>query len=166
MTNYRFLPFFLCLILILSFSNTASYASTKKDVKNFYIKTVHVDGKANVNGDDRHSPEKFPDTNVPEGGGIQLSKPNTYGAWRVRTFTFMPSQMIVFKGDKVRLHFIGVQGMSHPIHVEGEMVDEKFTVKRGQIKTIEFVASKAGQVEIECYKHLPSMTAHVLILDK
>ncbi len=154
--------FSLCLLIVIA--PNIAWADGNK-VKEFYIKTVHIDGKANINGDDRHSPENFPDTKVPAGGGIQLTNPNSYGAWKMRTFTFMPSQMIVRTGDKVRLHFIGIQGMSHPIHVEGTMVNEKFTVKRGEIKTIEFIASKAGQVEIECYKHLPSMTAEILILN-
>jgi plastocyanin len=130
----------------------------------FYIKTVHVDGKTNVHGDATHKPEPFPGKKMPEGGGLVLTAPDAKGAWRMRAFTFQPSQIVVTEGDNVRLHFVGVQGSSHSIHVEGDGVDERFTLKRGTIKTVNIHDAKAGVIEIECYDHQPVMNAEVLVL--
>ncbi len=149
---------YLCLVLM------GSSAVQAGELREFYIKTVHIDGNANIKGDDKHPAEAFVTEGLPEGRGLQITKPNEYGAWKIRAFTFTPSQMVVREGDDVRLHFIGVQGLHHGIHVEGNGVDEKFTLTRGVIKTIDFKSVKEGSIEIECYDHLPLMTAEVLVL--
>ena len=69
---------------------------------------------------------------MPEGGGLVLSKPDEAGKWRMRAFAFEPAQIVVKAGEPIRLHFVGIQGMSHSIHVEGEGVDERFTLTRGK----------------------------------
>ena len=46
----------------------------------FYIKTVHVDGKTNIHGDPSHKPEPFPGAKLPEGGGLVLTGPDAKGA--------------------------------------------------------------------------------------
>lgn len=140
--------------------------ATTEEVKSFYIKTVHVDGVTSIHGDDSHKPEAFPSEKMPDGGGLVLSGPDDSGKWKMRAFAFMPSQITVHEGDRVRLNFVGAQGARHTIHVEGEGIDEKFQLTRGTLKAIEFTAGKAGEVEIECYDHEPSMRAEVLILPK
>jgi plastocyanin len=132
----------------------------------FYIKTVHVDGKTSIHGDANHKPEPFPGTKMPEGGGLVLTGPDAKGGWKIRAFTFQPSQMVVNEGDDVRLHFVGVQGRSHTIHIDGDGVDERFTLKRGTIKTVNIDDARAGVIEIECYDHQPAMNAEVFVFAK
>lgn len=85
------------------------------EVRDFYIKTVHLDGNTSTKGDADHKPEAFPSAPLPDGGGLVLSKPDAEGKWRIRAFTFEPSQIVVKAGEPIRLHFVGVQGMSHDI---------------------------------------------------
>lgn len=149
-----------CLALLVSLSVTAA------ETREFFIKTVHIDGKANIKGDSDHPPEAFPLKELPDGRGLKLTRPNEYGAWKMRAFAFVPSQIIVNQGDNVRLNFVGVQGRTHTIHVEGKGIDEKFTVTRGHMKTVDFEAAEAGTIEIECYDHEPVMRAEVVILPR
>ena len=97
-------------------------ASHAGEIREFYIKTVHIDGQTSTKGDADHKPEPFPDTAMPEGKGLVLTKPDEAGNWRIRAFAFEPSQIVVKAGETVRLHFVGVQGMSHSIHLEGKDV--------------------------------------------
>lgn len=135
-----------------------------EDIREFYIKTVHVDGQTSIKGDADHKPEPFPATKMPDGKGLVLTKPDEAGNWRIRAFTFEPSQIVVTAGETVRLHFVGVQGMSHSIHVEGDDVDEKFTLTRGQMHTFDITPKKPGVIEIECYDHEPSMRGEIVVL--
>jgi plastocyanin len=139
-------------------------ARSEEDVREFYIKTVHVDGETSTKGDANHKPEPFPDAAMPEGKGLVLSKPNDEGKWRMRAFTFEPSQIVVKAGEPIRLHFVGVQGMTHSIHLEGDGVDEKFGLKRGTIHTVNLTPKAAGIIEIECYDHQPSMRGEIVVL--
>src|SRR4029079_19269694 len=41
-----------------------------------------------------------------------------------------------------RLHFVGVQGMSHDIHLEGDGVDQKFSLERGNMHTVDLKPEK------------------------
>ena len=91
--------------------------------KEFWIKTVHLDGFANLKGiptgPDPAPPEKFPNSTIPAGGGVKLTPPDKTGAWKFRVFTFEPSQIVVNQGDKVILHFADVQGAHYTIAVDG-----------------------------------------------
>jgi plastocyanin len=136
------------------------------DIREFYIKTVHVDGETSTKGDANHKPEAFPEAPLPEGHGLVLSKPDEAGKWRMRAFAFEPSQIVVTAGEPIRLHFVGVQGMSHTIHVEGDGVDERFALKRGYIHTVDLTPKTAGVIEIECYDHDPSMRGEIVVLSK
>ena len=101
---------------------------------------------------------------MPEGGGLVLSKPDEAGKWRMRAFAVEPAQLVVKAGEPIRLHFVGIQGMSHSIHVKGEGVDERFTLTRGNMHTLELTPEKAGVIEIECYDHKPSMRGEIVVL--
>ena len=153
-------------VALAALAGTALMASEPlfAESREFYIQTVHIDGKTNTRGDTNHKPEPFPDTSMPRGGGLQLTEPNEYGEWRIRAFTFQPSQIVVNQGDDVRLHFIGVQGASHTIEVEGNGVDAEFTLKRGRMKTVEISSVQAGLIQIECYDHEPNMRAEIIVL--
>ena len=85
------------------------------------------------------------------------------GAWDFRLFTFSLPQIVVNQGDKVTLHFIGVQGAHHVISVEGV---NTFELMRGQIHTVSFVANNPGTITYICHVHLPNMVGQILVLPK
>jgi len=132
--------------------------------RTFWIKTVHLDGNANINGDTKHPPEPFPaNTTYPKGGGFVLSPPDKTGAWNFRAFTFEPSQIIVYQGDRITLNFVGVQGPNHFIDVSGIAT---FPLKRGEIHTVTFIADKAGTINYTCHIHMPNMAGEILVLPR
>jgi plastocyanin len=142
--------------------------------KEFWINTVHLDGLTNINAAVKcdnfpqntplHPAEQPPvNSTIPTGGGFRITEPNKAGAWDFRSFTFSPSQIVVNQGDKVTLHFIGVQGAHHVVTVDGIGT---FELKRGQINTVSFVASNPGMINYVCHVHLPNMVGQILVLPK
>lgn len=142
--------------------------------KEFWINTVHLDGFTNINAGVKcdtcpqngplHPPEQPPvNSTIPAGGGFRIVDPNKVGAWDFRSFTFAPDQIVVNQGDKVTLHFIGVQGAHHVIDVEGI---DTFTLLRGQIHTVSFVANNPGTITYTCHVHPPNMVGQILVLPK
>jgi plastocyanin len=142
--------------------------------KEFWINTVHLDGLTNINAGVKcdtcpqntptHPPEKPPvNSTIPTGGGFRITEPNKVGAWDFRSFTFAPDQIVVNQGDKVTLHFIGVQGAHHVIDVEGV---DTFELMRGQIHTVSFTANNPGTITYICHVHLPNMVGQILVLPK
>lgn len=154
----------LCAGLPLAIGIGAVSPACAAEVRDFYIKTVHIDGTTSTKGDADHKAEPFPTAPMPAGGGLVLSKPDEAGKWRMRAFAFEPAQIVVKAGEPIRLHFVGIQGMSHSIHIEGEGVDECFTLTRGNMHTLELTPAKAGTIEIECYDHKPSMRGEIVVL--
>lgn len=71
---------------------------------------------------------------------------------------------MVFQGDEITLEILGINGQSHPASIEGYNLD--FTVKRGQLTTVNFVADKVGTFKIECRTHLPSMVGYLVVLPR
>src|SRR5215208_3240539 len=111
-----------------------------------------------------HPAEQPPvNSTIPTGGGFKMTEPNKAGAWDFRSFTFSPSQIVVNQGDKVTLHFIGVQGAHHVVTVDGIGT---FELKRGQINTVSFVANNPGIINYVCHVHLPNMVGQILVLPK
>jgi plastocyanin len=142
--------------------------------KEFWINTVHLDGMTNINAAVKcdtcpqniplHPAEQPPvNSTIPTGGGFKMTEPNKAGAWDFRSFTFSPSQIVVNQGDKVTLHFIGVQGAHHVVTVDGIGT---FELKRGQINTVSFVANNPGIINYVCHVHLPNMVGQILVLPK
>ena len=142
--------------------------------KEFWINTVHLDGLTNINAAVKcdtcpqntplHPAEKPPvNSTIPTGGGFRITEPNKAGAWDFRSFTFSPSQIVVNQGDKITLHFIGVQGAHHVVTVDGIGT---FELKRGQINTVSFVANNPGIINYVCHVHLPNMVGQILVLPK
>jgi hypothetical protein len=132
--------------------------------KEFWINTVHLDGMTNINAGVKcdtcpqntplHPPEQPPvNSTIPTGGGFRITEPNKVGAWDFRSFTFAPDQIVVNQGDKVTLHFIGVQGAHH-------------VIMRGQIHTVSFTANNPGTITYICHVHLPNMVGQILVLPK
>ncbi len=154
-----------------AFETVTPNQSTNKE---FWINTVHLDGNTNVHPDVKcdtcpqntplHPAEQPPvNSTIPMGGGFRITEPNTVGAWDFRSFTFSPDQIVVNQGDKVTLHFIGVQGAHHMVTVEGV---DTFQLMRGQIHTVSFVADKPGSITYICHVHLPNMVGQILVLPK
>lgn len=168
--------------------NTASAVSSSNNIgatvktvnpdqttnKEFWINTVHFDGMTNTNpavkcdtcpqNTPLHPAEQPPvNSTIPTGGGLRTTEPNKAGAWDFRSFTFAPAQIVVNQGDKVTLHFIGVQGAHHVITVDGV---GNFELKRGQINTVSFVANNPGIINYVCHVHLPNMVGQILVLPK
>ena len=142
--------------------------------KEFWINTVHLDGNTNVHmgvkcdtcpqNTPLHPAEQPPvNSTIPRGGGFRITEPNKVGAWDFRSFTFSLPQIVVNQGDKVTLHFVGVQGTHHVISVEGV---DTFELVRGQIHTVSFVANNPGTITYICHVHLPNMVGQILVLSK
>jgi plastocyanin len=142
--------------------------------KEFWINTVHFDGLTNINAAVKcdtcpqntpiHPAEQPPiNSTIPTGGGFRITEPNKIGAWDFRSFTFSPAQIVVNQGDKITLHFIGVQGAHHVVTVDGIGT---FELKRGQINTVSFVANNPGTINYVCHVHLPNMIGQILVLPK
>ena len=142
--------------------------------KEFWIDTVHFDGMTNLNAakfcdtcsqnTPLHPGEKPPvNSTIPTGGGFRITEPNTVGAWDFRSFAFAPAQLIVKQGDKVTLHFVGVQGVHHVITVDGV---GSFSLLRGQIHIVSFIANNPGTINYYCHIHMPNMVGQILVLPK
>jgi plastocyanin len=146
-------------------SIVASNNPNQSTNKEFWIKTVHLDGFANLKGiptgPDPAPPEKFPNSTIPAGGGVKLTPPDNTGAWKFRVFTFEPSQIVVNQGDKVTLHFADVQGAHYTITVDGVGT---FPISRGQIHTVSFTADKVGIINYWSPDHMPSVTGQIVVL--
>jgi plastocyanin len=162
-----------------SSSTTASAAAktvspNQSTNKEFWINTVHLDGMTNTHvgmkcdtcaqNTPTHPAEQPPvNSTIPTGGGFRITAPNKVGAWDFRSFTFSPDQIVLNQGDKVTLHFIGVQGAHHVVTVEGV---DTFELMRGQIHTVSFVANNPGTITYVCHVHLPNMVGQILVLPK
>lgn len=149
-------------------SNIGSAANTTQSTnKEFWVKTVHLDGFANLKGiptgPDPAPPEKFPNSTIPAGGGVKLTPPDKTGAWKFRVFTFEPSQIVVNQGDKVTLHVADVQGAHFTITVNGVGT---FPISRGQIHTVSFTADKIGIINYWSPDHMPSMVGQIVVLPR
>jgi hypothetical protein len=132
--------------------------------RTFWIDTIHLDGNANVNGDNKHPPEAFPaNITYPKGGGFILTPPDKTGAWNFRSFTFSTSQIVVYQGDRVTLNFVGVQGPSHYIEVQGIV---SFPLTRGEIHPVTFTADTVGTIHYYCHIHMPNMSGEVIVLPR
>lgn len=159
----------------------ASLGATTKSVnpsqttdKEFWINTVHLDGNTNIHPGVKcdtcpqntplHPAEQPPvNSTIPTGGGFRVTEPNKVGAWDFRSFTFSPDQIVVNQGDKVTLHFVGVQGAHHVIEIQGI---DSFELMRGQIHTVSFIANSPGIITYICHVHLPNMVGQILVLPK
>jgi plastocyanin len=145
-------------------TTTAGKASPSGTDREVYVTTVHVDGNANTKGDARHPAEPFPSTALPPGGGLSLTAPADDGAWRMRAFVFAPRQVLVTQGTPVTLHFVGVQGPSHRIEVDGN--PEIIELKRGQVKTVTVPVEAPGVIGFRSLDRLPSMQGSVVVLPR
>lgn len=132
--------------------------STLPTNRTFYINTVNHEASVNA------TEEPFPNFTLPEGGGYMLDPPNERGNWRIETYVFDPSQIVVYEGDQVTLNILGVRGGVHNISVSG-YVDE-FELHRGELRTVTFTADRAGTIDFICSIHQPTMHGQILVLPR
>lgn len=69
----------------------------------------------------------------------------------IEAYRWDPGTVVVYKGDRVTLHFHGVNGAKHPFEIRGYNV--RGTVEKGKQTTVQFVADRAGVFEIVCLAH-------------
>jgi hypothetical protein len=111
--------------------------------RDFYIVTVHIDGKTSTQGDGSHPAEAFPGQTLPSGGGIVVKAPDARGEWSMRAFVFEPSQVMVYQGDQ-----------------------EPLVLKRGEMKTVSLVADKVGAMHFRALNRAPTMHGQVIVLPR
>jgi plastocyanin len=131
---------------------------TSPTSRTFYISTVAFDGMGNV------TDEPFPNSTLPAGRGYVLDTPDVEGSWHVRTYVFVPSEIVVYEGDQVTLNFLGVNAEVHNISVNGYA--EPFELHRGELKTVTFTADKAGTIDLICSVHQPTMHGQIIVLPR
>lgn len=108
--------------------------------------------------------EPFPAAPLPEGKGYVLKQPDQTGRWEVSVYVFDPRQIFVNEGDEVTLEFVGINGASHPVTIEG--YGQSFELKRGQSTRVTFAADKPGAFQIVCATHRPTMVAELIVAAK
>jgi plastocyanin len=152
------------LILVSAYAGEYDDKETKEALSaptEHYVATAHIDGNASTQGDANHPPEAIPDTEPPKGGGISISR-GDQGKWRMRVFKFIPSQIICTVGEDVTIHFVGAQGPSHRIKVDG--VEEEIQLKRGEIKTVTLHPTEKGVINFRSLDHQPSMNGQIIVI--
>ena len=150
---------------------TAADAFPATGRREFFIATVHLDGRTGTKPQPAdpanffpHPAEEFPATALPGGGGLILKGPDESGDWQMRAFMFLPSQVVAMEGDTVVLNFVGVQGPSYRIAIEGR--DGEIVLKRGETKSVVLNSVKPGVIRFESLDRLPSMVGQILVLPK
>jgi hypothetical protein len=126
--------------------------------RTFYIYTAHPGATANV------TEEPFPNSTLPAGEGYVLNPPDQGGIWRVETYVFDPSLIVVYEGDQVTLNILGVNGRAHNITVNGYA--EPFELHRGELKTVTFTADRAETIDFICHVHQPTMHGQIIVLPR
>jgi nitrosocyanin len=81
------------------------------------------------------------------------------------TKVFVPSTLVVHKGDTVKIKVINNIQSEPPNHgfaIPDFKVEE--VVNRGETKTVEFTADKAGVFEIKCHLHPAHVHGQLIVL--
>ena len=68
---------------------------------------------------------------------------------------FLPAQVVAVEGDTVVLNFVGAQGPSHRIAIEGR--EGEIVLKRGETKSVVLDGVKPGVIRFASLDRLPSM---------
>ncbi len=146
------------LMLALPHAGTGQPAAGKRTI---YMAAVEPKGGTAV------SSEPYP-ANSPvltAGPGYVLKPPDGTGRWEVSTYQWQPSFVMANEGEDVTLEIIGINGAEHTGFIEGINVPA-FTVKRGQITTVNLRAARPGFYRIVCSSHLPSMVGYLVVLPR
>ena len=109
--------------------------------------------------------EPFPSAPLSAGAGYVLRQPDATGRWEVSAYYWHPGFMVATEGDDITLEILGINGAEHPSFIEGINVPA-FTVKRGQITTVNFRPRRAGSYRIVCTTHQPTMVSYLVVLPR
>lgn len=88
---------------------------------------------------------------------------------KIERYVFNPGFIVVNKGDFVVLKIHVVKGSKHQVEIRAFGVPETL-IKRGEMKTISFVADKVGTFKMVCNNHVDQntegpMEAYIHVLD-
>jgi plastocyanin len=129
--------------------------------RTIYVAAVEPKGGTGV------SSEAYP-ANSPAltaGPGYVLRPPDSSGRWEISSYQWQPSFILATEGEDVTLEVVGINGAEHQGFVEGISVPA-FTVKRGQITTVNFRAARPGFYRLVCTNHLPTMVGFLVVLPR
>jgi plastocyanin len=136
---------------------TVSWAQTPER-RHFTVLAVEPRGGTQV------TQEPFPSEPLPAGGGYVIRQPDANGRWEVSTYVWSPAQIIVRQGDHVVIDFVGINGAEHPTELRG--LGRTFSLRRGQVHRVEFVAEAPGVHPVICGTHQPSMRGEIVVLPR
>jgi plastocyanin len=107
-------------------------------------------------------------------GGYYLFMSSEQG-WRIGSYMFVPSDVVVYQGDEITLEFLGVRGGHHgnilfdpsnnPVK-DSSGNEIRFDVYRGELKQVTFTAEKRGVYRLVCLDHGPTMTMAIHVLPR
>ena len=80
------------------------------------------------------------------------------------SYVWYPRRLIVEEGDEVTIDFAGINGDEHQAAIAA--FSRTFTVKRGEMTRVTFVADKVGIFGYVCSTHQPSMSGELIVLPR
>lgn len=89
--------------------------------------------------------------------------------WEVSSYMFNPAWVTVGQGDEVVLNVFVVNGDEHEAWVtapDGSYAVRKTMWNRGREYTVSFRAEQAGDYQLACSSHAPSMVATIAVLPR
>lgn len=143
-------------MVLLSGLTPASLAGEERVI---YMAAIEPKGATTVDK------EPFPTADLPRGAGYARKAPDSTGRWEVSVYQWSPATVVVQQGDRVTLEIIGINGASHPAHID-RYHPEHFVVKRGEITRIQFTADTPGTFKIHCQVHEPGMVGYLVVLPR
>lgn len=144
------------LALVVAHPGAGQPATTKRTI---YMAAIEPRGGTSVTS------EPFPSAPLSAGSGYVLKQPDATGRWEVSAYYWHPGFIVVGEGDDVTLEILGINGAEHPSFIEG-INAPAFTVRRGQVTTVDFRARRAGSYRIICTIHQPTMVSYLVVLPR
>jgi nitrosocyanin len=81
----------------------------------------------------------------------------------VELYRWDPGQIVVKKGETIRLHLHGFHGKEHHFSIPEFQITGM--LKKGEVKTVEFRAKRVGTFEIICHSHqTPPMIGYITVV--
>ncbi len=146
----------MALALVVTRPGTGQPATSKRTI---YMAAIEPRGGTSVTS------EPFPSAPLSAGSGYVLRQPDATGRWEVSAYYWQPGFIVVSEGEDVTLEVLGINGAEHPSFIEGINVPA-FTVRRGQITTVDFRARRPGSYRIICTTHQPTMVSYLVVLPR
>jgi hypothetical protein len=149
----------------LSLALVSTGEAKSAETRQIFMTAVEWKGSANIKS------EPYPTKALPVGGGYESFAPgheevaDEEGKWAIETYRFDTAMVAAYEGERVVLNIFGVNSKLHDIVIPS--LNKKFTVKRGQLTTVDLgVLKNAGIYTIICLTHQPSHRADLVVLKK